>query len=250
MTNLLELQGVSRTFSHVKALKDVNISISSHQSTGIVGESGAGKSTILNILLGLDQPSQGRVLWEDKPLNPRDRTLMREYRHRVQAVFQDPRSSLDPRMRVGNIIAEPLRSLKIPGDRNLRVREVLESVGLEADAANRFPSQFSGGQRQRIAIARALAPKPQVLIADEPVSALDVSVKAQLMDLFHQLKKTLGLTLIMVSHDIAIVSQLCEQTIVLKDGEVVEAGATTSVLHSPKEPYTRQLLAAIPQLHV
>lgn len=250
MTNLLELQGVSRTFGQVEALKEVNISISSHQSTGIVGESGAGKSTILNILLGLDQPSQGRVLWEDKPLNPRDRTLMREYRHRVQAVFQDPRSSLDPRMRVGNIIAEPLRSLKIPGDRNPRVREVLESVGLEADAANRFPSQFSGGQRQRIAIARALAPKPQVLIADEPVSALDVSVKAQLMDLFHQLKETLGLTLIMVSHDIAIVSQLCEQTIVLKDGEVVETGATTSVLHSPKEPYTRQLLAAIPQLHV
>jgi peptide/nickel transport system ATP-binding protein len=163
-------------------------------------------------------------------------------------VFQDPRSSLDPRMRIGAVVAEPLRSLRVPGDHRARVASVLEAVGLDPDVASRYPAQFSGGQRQRIAIARALAPSPSVLVADEPVSALDVSVRGQVVDLLQRLAVERGLTLVLVSHDIAIVGRLCERTVVLHHGRVVEEGVTATVLADPQEPYTRRLLAAVPQL--
>ena len=249
---LLELREVSRVYrsrtEETHALEDVSLRVTRGHSCGIVGESGAGKSTILNLLLGLDDPTVGEVLWKGEPLPRRDRARMKDFRRQVQMVFQDPRSSLDPRMSVGRIISEPLRSLGVPGNHRERVHEVMEWVGLDPDMGNRFPAQFSGGQRQRIAIARALAPNPQLLVADEPVSALDVSVKAQLIKLLADLKKRLGLTMLMVSHDIALVGQLCEETVVLRHGRVVESGATASLLADPQSRYTKELLAAIPIL--
>ena len=249
---LLELREVSRVYrsrtEETHALEDVSLRVTRGCSCGIVGESGAGKSTILNLLLGLDDPTVGEVLWKGEPLPRRDRVRMKDFRRQVQMVFQDPRSSLDPRMSVGRIVAEPLRSLGVPGNHRERVHEVMEWVGLDPDMGNRFPAQFSGGQRQRIAIARALAPNPQLLVADEPVSALDVSVKAQLIKLLADLKKRLGLTMLMVSHDIALVGQLCEETVVLRHGRVVESGATASLLADPQSRYTKELLAAIPIL--
>lgn len=230
------------------ALDNVTISIDLGRSMGIVGESGSGKSTILNLLLGLDHPTSGEVVWRGEPLPTKDRVALREFRRQVQMVFQDPRSSLDPRMNVGRIISEPLRSLRVPGDHRERVREVMEWVELDPTWVDRYPAQFSGGQRQRIAIARALAPNPTLLIADEPVSALDVSVKASLVRLLASLKEELGLTLVMVSHDVAVVGQLCEETVVLQGGRIVETGPTLNILRSPGEEYTRRLLAAIPHL--
>lgn len=249
---LLELRDVSRIyksrFEETHALDGVSLTVTEGKSCGIVGESGAGKSTILGLLLGLDQPTSGEVLFRGEPLPQRDRARMKAFRSQVQMVFQDPRSSLDPRMSVGRIIAEPLRSLRVPGDHRARVHEVMEWVGLEPDMADRYPAQFSGGQRQRIAIARALAPNPGLLVADEPVSALDVSVKAQLIDLLAELKEKLGLTMLMVSHDIAVVAHLCEETVVLRHGKVVEAGQARQILAAPTSDYTKQLLDAIPVL--
>ncbi|RKR91647.1 peptide/nickel transport system ATP-binding protein [Micromonospora pisi] len=230
------------------ALDQVDVSVDSGVSLGIVGESGAGKSTLLRLLLGVDRPTSGAVLFGGQPLG---RVPRRDFRRQVQVVFQDPRSSLNPRMSVASIVAEPLRSLKIGKDRAERadrVAEVLTAVGLNPDDGRRYPHEFSGGQRQRIAIARALAPSPKLLLADEPVSALDVSVRLQILDLLRGLVDTLGLTLVLVSHDLAIVSQLCQQVMVMRDGRVVEAGPTATVLERPTQDYTRALLAAIPQL--
>lgn len=250
--NVLELRHVTRIFgrgtAQVRALDGVSLAVVEGRSLGIVGESGAGKSTVLNLMLGLDRPSSGQVLWHGQLLPVADRRRMRELRRHAQMVFQDPRSSLDPRMTVGRIIAEPLRSLRLDGDHAARVREVLQWVGLEPDMISRYPAQFSGGQRQRIAIARALAPRPRLLIADEPVSALDVSVKAELMELLARLQRDLGLTLLMVSHDIAVVGQLCQDVVVMSHGRVIEAGPTHHVLPHPASAYTRALLAAIPRL--
>lgn len=248
MTALLSTEQVTRSFGATRALDGVDISVEAGRSVGIVGESGSGKSTLLRLLLGLDSPTTGTVRYRDEVLDRRDRGLLRRLRRDVQVVFQDPRSSLDPRMSVGTAIAEPLRSLKVPGDHRARVAEVLLAVGLDPDVIGRYPAQFSGGQRQRIAIARALAPAPSVLIADEPVSALDVSVRAQVVSLLDRLRAEQGLTLVLVSHDIGIVGQLCEDTVVLHHGRVVERGATGRVLADPTEAYTRRLLAAVPRL--
>jgi ABC-type glutathione transport system ATPase component len=251
---LIALDGVVREFGGSRrtppttALAGVDLAVRAGRSVGIVGESGAGKSTLLRLLLGLDSATRGTVSYRGAPLDRRDRALMRRYRREVQVVLQDPRTSLDPRMTVARIVAEPLRSLKIGGDVSARVDEVLGWVGLDPDARSKYPAQFSGGQRQRIAIARALAPSPSVLVGDEPVSALDVSVREQVMDLLRGLQADLGLTLVLVSHDMAIVGQLCEETVVLRGGEVVEAGPTREVLTRPTAPYTRELLAAVPTL--
>lgn len=254
MTPVLALDSVTRTFAArgaghpTHALDDVSLAVHEGRSVGIVGESGAGKSTLLRLLLALDHPTSGTVTYRGTPLAGADRALRRQFRRDVQIVFQDPRSSLDPRMRVGSIVAEPLRSLRVPGDRSARVAQVLEWVGLEPDVVDRYPAQFSGGQRQRIAIARALAPAPSVLVADEPVSALDVSVRGQVVDLLRRLRADLGLTVVMVSHDIGVVAQLCDETVVLRGGRVVEAGHTARVLAEPTADYTRHLLAAVPRL--
>ncbi|GHS87143.1 ABC transporter ATP-binding protein [Actinomycetota bacterium] len=228
----------------------VDLAVHAGRSVGIVGESGAGKSTLLRLLLGLDSPTTGQVTYRGQPLDRHDRALLRRFRRDVQIVFQDPRSSLDPRMTIGQVVREPLRSLRVPGDHRARVAEVLGWVGLEPDVVTRYPAQFSGGQRQRIAIARALAPRPSVLVADEPVSALDVSVRQQVIELLRRLRDEHDpqLTLVLVSHDIAIVGQLCAETVVLHRGVVVEHGPTARVLTAPEQAYTRRLLAAVPRL--
>ena len=230
------------------ALDGVDVAIRPGVSLGIVGESGAGKTTLLRLLLGVDRPSRGEVEFAGQPLHRADR---REFRRQVQVVFQDPRSSLNPRMRVEAIVGEPLRSLRIGASREERaerVAEVLTAVGLRPEDGRRYPHEFSGGQRQRIAIARALAPKPRLLLADEPVSALDVSVRLAVVELLRELVDRLGLTLVLVSHDLAIVSQLCPEVMVMRHGRVVESGPTGGVLADPADDYTRELLAAIPQL--
>jgi ABC-type glutathione transport system ATPase component len=230
------------------ALDGVDVIVRPGAGLGIVGESGAGKTTLLRLLLGVDRPSSGEVHFAGQPL---DRARRREFRRQVQVVFQDPRSSLNPRMSVASIVAEPLRSLRIGRDRAARaerVADVLTAVGLRPEDGRRYPHEFSGGQRQRIAIARALAPAPRVLLADEPVSALDVSVRLQIVELLQELVDRLGLTLVLVSHDLAIVSQLCPEVMVMRHGRVVESGPTAAVLNDPSAEYTRALLAAIPQL--
>ncbi|MCW3839738.1 ATP-binding cassette domain-containing protein [Micromonospora yasonensis] len=232
------------------ALDAVDVTVRPGTSLGIVGESGAGKSTLLRQLLGVDRPTSGEIRFAGQPL---DRVRHRAFRRQVQVVFQDPRSSLNPRMSVASIVAEPLRSLSIGTDRAARaerVAEVLTAVGLRPEDGRRYPHEFSGGQRQRIAIARALAPAPRILLADEPVSALDVSVRLQIIDLLKDLVDRLGLTLVLVSHDLAIVSQLCQEVLVMRHGRVVERGPTMHVLTNPADEYTRALLAAIPQLPV
>lgn len=253
---LLEAIGLNRSFRLPRrslrerpplrhAVRDLDLSLREGGRLGIVGESGSGKSTLLRLLLALDRPDTGEVRYRGRPVTGRDLTW---FRRDVQVVLQDPLSSLDPRARIRDSIAEPLECLRIPGDHDERVTDLLTAVGLEPDAGQRYPHEFSGGQRQRIAIARALAPEPRVLVGDEPFSALDASVRAQIIDLVRDLAARYGLSLILVSHDIGVVQQLCDELVVLKDGEVVERGTTATVLTDPKHPYTRALLRAVPSL--
>jgi peptide/nickel transport system ATP-binding protein len=221
----------------VVAVKDVSFELRQEETLGVVGESGSGKTTLMKLLLGLERPDRGAITYTGGSL-----------RHEVQVVFQDPASALDPRMRVDQIILEPLRVLRVPGDRAARLHELLDSVGLPRGAARRYPHEFSGGQRQRIAIARALAPHPRVLIGDEPVSALDVSVRAQILNLLEDLRVNFQLTLVLVSHDLSVVRQMTERVLVMRAGEVVEAGATREIFRQPRHPYTRLLLDSIPRL--
>lgn len=251
MSAILELRGAGFAYrGGAQAIDDVSFAVTEGRSVGLVGESGAGKTTLLRLLLGLASPTSGQVLFDSEPLNPRDRAQMRRFRRSVQTVFQDPYSSLDPRQSVGNIIAEPLRSLRLATgtEAAAQVATALESVGLQADAATRYPHEFSGGQRQRIAIARAIAPGPRLLLADEPVSALDVTTRIQIMELLAELGVSRGLTVLMVSHDLSVVASLCQETVVLRNGRVVEQGDTAAVLGAPREEYTRKLLAAVPRL--
>lgn len=252
MTAILELQraGLRYRRASTPALDDVSFAVEEGRSLGIVGESGAGKTTALSLLLGLARPTSGAVLFDGRPLDARDRDGMRAFRRSVQPVFQDPYSSLDPRQSVGRIVGEPLASLGIArgADAKGRVAAALEAVALPADAARRYPHEFSGGQRQRIALARAVVHRPRLLIGDEPMSALDVTVRAQILGLLATLRQRDGLTLVIVSHDIGVVQNLCDDVVVMKDGRVVEQGPTATVLLRPQADYTRHLLASIPSL--
>ena len=247
---VLEARGVDFSYGKRQILTDVDFAVEAGGSVGIVGESGAGKSTLLSLLLGLAAPGRGEIRFDGAPLLLRDRALMRRFRSSVQAVFQDPYSSLDPRQRIDRIVAEPLESLGLArGAEALdRVRAALESVGLPADAARRYPHEFSGGQRQRIAIARATVVRPRVLVADEPVSALDVSTRIQVIELINQLRAEHGLSFVMVSHDLGAVAATCDRTVVLEGGRVVESGPTGGLLAAPQEAYTQRLISAIPRL--
>jgi ABC-type glutathione transport system ATPase component len=244
---VLEARGVSKRYGHVTALDDVTVTVAKGASVGIVGESGSGKSTLSRLLLALEAPTAGEVRYQGQVISGRGERDLRAFRGGVQVVFQDPLSSLDPRMRVHDILAEPLRALGLGGERT-RVPELLDAVGLPAGSARRYPHEFSGGQRQRIAIARALGPGPSVLVADEPVSALDVSVRAQILNLLRQLIDDFSLTLVFISHDMAVVRHLCDQIVVLYRGQVVEHGGTDQVYGAPAHDYTRTLLAAVPAL--
>jgi peptide/nickel transport system ATP-binding protein len=231
----------------VTALRGVNFDVERGERFGVVGESGSGKSTLIRLLAGLDQPTSGTVRFERQLVSGRRERQLKFLRKQLQVVFQDPMSSLDPRMNVRQIISEPLVGTKHP-DPVGRVRELLEAVGLEPEAAARYPHQFSGGQRQRISIARALAPNPSVLVADEPVSALDVSVRAQILNLLADLVDEFALTMVFVSHDLSVVRRVCDRVAVLHDGELVEVGTTEQVYSAAAQPYTRELIAAVPTI--
>ncbi|HZT16104.1 MAG TPA: ATP-binding cassette domain-containing protein [Gaiellaceae bacterium] len=246
---VLEARRVSKTYrGRVEALQDVSIAVRRGETLGVVGESGSGKSTLARLLLALDQPTSGEVLFDGEVVSGRRERDLGGLRRSVQVVFQDPMGSLDPRMRVRTAISEPLRALSVPGDHRARVRELLEAVGLPASAGDRYPHEFSGGQRQRIAIARALAPHPTVLIADEAVSALDVSVRAQVLNLLNRLISEFGLTLVFISHDMSVIRYMCSRVAVLFRGRLVEEGATDQVYERPSDDYTRALLAAVPHV--
>jgi len=231
----------------VHALRGMDLEVGAGERVGIVGESGSGKSTLLRLVAGLEQPTSGQISVLGLAVSGQREPQLRFLRENLQLVFQDPMSSLDPRMRVRDIVAEPLvtQRHRRPAE---RVREVLEAVGLDHSAADRYPHQFSGGQRQRISIARALAPDPRILVADEPVSALDVSLRAQVLNLINDLVDRFALTLVFVSHDLAVVRHLCERVVVVHEGVVVESGPTDRVYAAPEHPYTRQLVGAIPTL--
>jgi ABC-type glutathione transport system ATPase component len=230
----------------IHALDDVSLDVLTGETLGIVGESGSGKSTLARIMLGLIRPTSGEVMVEGIDLT--ERKNLRPVREIAQIVFQDPMGSLDPRMLVRDVVAEPLRALGIPGDHRSRVVELLEAVSLPANTGDRYPHEFSGGQRQRIAIARALAPGPRLLIADEPVSALDMSVQTITLDLLDQLKQDFDLTMVFISHDLSVVHEISDRVVVMQQGRVVETGPVGAVFASPGQDYTRDLLAAIPRL--
>jgi peptide/nickel transport system ATP-binding protein len=231
----------------VHALRGVSFEVTAGERFGIVGESGCGKSTLLRLLAGLDRPTSGRLVVEGTDIAPLAERRLKFLRDQLQMVFQDPMSSLDPRMRVRDIVAEPLVA---QGDRapRSRVTELLRAVGLPETALHRYPHQFSGGQRQRISIARALAPAPDILLADEPVSALDVSVRAQVLNLISDLVDELELTLVFVSHDLSVVRHLCDRVAVMSAGEIVEIGPVDQLWQNPRHPYTQRLLAAVPTM--
>lgn len=229
------------------ALDDVDLEVSAGSALGIIGESGSGKSTLVRLLLALDTPTFGTVEIDGRPVEATASARSLHWlRRETGIVFQDPYASLDPRMSIGSIIAEPLWALGIDGDRRARVREVLGKVGLDAEMASRYPHEFSGGQRQRIAIARAIVHRPRILVGDEPLSALDVTVRAQILALLRELREQEDLTLLIVSHDIGVVQNLCDQVVVMKDGTIVERGDTAAVLQRPEADYTKRLLASIP----
>ena len=230
------------------ALRGVDLDLAAGCSLGIVGESGSGKTTLVRLLLALDRATAGTVTFAGRSVSPGPPRSRRWFRRQVQIVLQDPASSLDPRLKVATIIAEPLRCLRIDEDHDARIDEVLVAVGLEPAMRQRYPHEFSGGQQQRIAIARAIAPRPSVLVGDEPVSALDVSVRSQILDLLGRLASEQRLALVLVSHDLGVVRHLCDDVIVLHDGAVVEAGPSAAVLLDPQDAYTRQLVAAVPRL--
>jgi peptide/nickel transport system ATP-binding protein len=225
----------------------VSFEVGAGERFGIVGESGCGKSTLLRLLAGLDRPTSGRVVVEGTDIAPLPERRLRFLRDRLQMVFQDPMSSLDPRMRVRDIVAEPLVAQRSRAPQE-RVAQLIREVGLPETAVHRYPHQFSGGQRQRISIARALAPSPGILLADEPVSALDVSVRAQVLNLISELVDELELTLVFVSHDLSVVRHLCDRVAVMSAGEIVETGPVEQVWRAPQHPYTQRLLAAVPTI--
>jgi len=234
---------------YTSALEDADLDVRAGSAVGIIGESGSGKSTLVRLLLALDAPTAGTIEFDGRPVDAATGARSLHWlRRETGIVFQDPYASLDPRMSVGRIIAEPLWALGIEGDRRARVHEVLEDVGLEPAMADRYPHEFSGGQRQRIALARAIAHRPRLLVGDEPLSALDVTVRAQILELLGRLRQRDGLTLILVSHDIGVVQNLCDEVVVMKDGRIVEEGPTVKVLLQPQVAYTRRLLASIPTI--
>jgi ABC-type glutathione transport system ATPase component len=245
--SLVTIDNVSFGYARGRQVLDrVSLSIREGASVGLVGESGSGKTTLLRLLLGLQRPDVGRISFDGAALDTRNAGFMRNYRRQVQAVFQDPYSSLDPRQNVFGIVSEPLSSLGIEGDRRELVQAALEGVGLERDILGRYPHEFSGGQRQRIAIARAIVAKPRLLLADEAVSALDLSTRIRIVELLKRLAAEM--TLVFVSHDLSVVAALCDEIVILERGRIVEAGPTRRILDDPQHAYTRTLLGSVPRM--
>ncbi len=232
------------------AVNGVNLDVTAGQAVGIVGESGCGKSTLARAILGLVTPQSGAIAWRGRPVTRADAAGLRQLRREVQAVFQDPVGSLDPRMTIGESVAEALDALGGPAARDEAWRRVvvsLEEVGLDAALAARYPHELSGGQCQRAAIARAIVARPKLLVCDEAVSALDVSVQAQIVNLLGELRRRHGLALLFISHNLAVVRHLCDEIGVLCRGRLVEQGSREAIFTRPREAYTRELLAAVPE---
>ncbi len=237
--------GVERKYVH--AVNDVSLDIRDGESFGNVGESGSGKSTLARLILGLEQPTEGTIELDGQSIVALSRKARRDYWKKVQIIFQDPFSSLNPRMRISDILAEPIRNYGVAtGDLNGRVEELLKLVGLPAAAGNRYPHELSGGQRQRVAIASALAVEPDVILADEAVSALDVSVQAQIINLLSDLKKKFGLTYIFITHDLNLSVYFCDRIAVLYLGQIMEICSSDVLLERPVHPYTQALISAVP----
>jgi oligopeptide transport system ATP-binding protein len=239
---------IDREVDQVRAVDGISFSIERGETLGLVGESGSGKSTACRALLNLTKPTSGSVRFEGREIAGLGRRRMRPLRREMQMIFQDPYASLNPRKRIGQIVGDPLKRQGVASGAALRrrVNELLERVGLGTEHYNRFPHEFSGGQRQRIGIARALALQPKLVIADEPVSALDVSIQAQIINLLDDLQDEFGLTYLFVAHDIGVVRHISDRIAVMQNGKIVEQGSADQVCEHPKHPYTKTLLAAVP----
>ncbi len=256
--SLLEVRGLTvhfpirkgivleRTVGAVRAVDGVDLSVERGRTLGVVGESGCGKSTLGRAVLQLEPVTAGSVVFDGQDLGALGPADLRAMRRRMQMVFQDPLASLDPRQSVSSVLTEPLRTHGVKGPHDARVRELLDLVGLPASAANRYPHEFSGGQRQRVGIARAIALDPDLIIADEPVSALDVSIQAQVVNLLEELQERLGLTYVVIAHDLAVVRHISDDIAVMYLGSVVEVAPSDALYDEPLHPYTIALLSAIP----
>ena len=245
-------QGIlfKRQIGAVKAVDDVSFELYQGETLGIVGESGCGKSTVAKLLMNLEQPTSGTIRYKGEDISKLSGRALRAVRRNIQMVFQDPYTSLNPRMTVGDIIGEPFEihpEVAPKGDRRRKVRELLDVVGLNPEYINRYPHQFSGGQRQRIGIARGLALNPEIIICDEPVSALDVSVQAQVINLMERLQNEFDLSYVFIAHDLSIVRHISDRVGVMYLGKLAELGTDTQIYDHPTHPYTQALLSAVPQ---
>jgi len=258
---LLKVEGLTKHFpissffslwrddgSFIKAVDGIDFSIGKGGTTGLVGESGSGKSTTARLITRLLQATSGKVFFDGQEVLGLPKAALRKVRKRIQMVFQDPYTSLNPRIRIGEVLGTPLKLNRIVPAEGVEDRaiELLEMVGLQAEHRHRYPHEFSGGQRQRISIARAMAMEPELIIADEAVSGLDVSVRAQILNLFRRLQETKGLTYLFIAHDLSVVEHFCDHVVVMYGGKIVEAGPVDKIFNSPLHPYTEALITAIP----